>query len=171
MALTQLLFKKKNLIDTIEVDAIITEGATTSSEITKNPVQSGVDSNDHIITQPMTFSMAGVVSNASSGVLGQFSRNAFTPRKDQETWNKLLELQASKRPFTLVQGLKTYPNVQILSLTEQQDKNTYTSLFFDMELQELIIPGGALSQNQFSDQNITDQMIPPTQGGIKPLWQ
>ena len=169
MAIAQLLFPKGNFIDEIELDIIITEGAATNSQITENPIQNAADSNDHIILKPMTFNVQGAVSNASASSIGQFSQNAFTPRKDQEVWNDLLELQASKVLFTLVQGLKTYPNVQILSLSESQDKNTYSSLFFTATFQEIIIPGSVGLLNQFSDQDTSDQASPTKTGGLKQL--
>lgn len=169
MAIAQLLFPKGNFIDTIELDVIISEGTSTSSTITSNPIQNAADSNDHIILQPMTFNISGVVSNTSSSTIGQFSQNIFTPRKDQETWNDLLELQASKVFFTLVQGLKTYNNVQIVSLSESQDKNTSNSLFFTATLQEIIVPGNVGALQKFNDQNTSDQASNPTVGGLKQL--
>ena len=167
MAIAQLLFSKGNFIDDIELDIIIREGASTASQITKNPIQNAADSNDHIILQPMTFTVEGAVSNASSSSIGQLSQNAFTPRKDQETWTKLLELQASKTIFTLVQGLKTYPNVQIVSLNESQDKDTSNALFFTATLQEIIVPGSVGLLEQFSDQDVSDQASSTTTGGLK----
>jgi hypothetical protein len=167
MAITQLLFKKGNFLGEIELDAIITEGTSTSSEITTNPVQSGVDFSDHIIAKPMTFRMTGVVSNASANVIDQLATNAFTPRKDQATWTALSELQAKKIPFELVQGIKTYPLVQITSLSEDQDKNTYSSLFFTANLQEIIIPGQRTVSDQFDNQNTSDQASPTVTGGLK----
>jgi hypothetical protein len=154
-------------LEKIELDAIITEGTSTSSEITTNPVQGGVDFSDHIIAKPMTFRLSGVVSNASTSGLDQFATNIFSPRKDQATWNDLLNLQASRTPFELVQGLKTYPIVQITSLTEDQDKNTYSSLFFTANLQEIIIPGQRTVSDQFDNQNTSDQASPTITGGLK----
>lgn len=169
MAISQLIFKKGNFIDTIELDIIITEGATTSSQVTTNPVQSGSDFNDHIIIKPMTFNIQGAVSNAASSTTGQFSQNAFTPRKDQSIWTDLLELQSSKKLFTLVQGLKSYKNVQIVSLSESQDKVSSNALFFNATLQEIIVPPGtaAVSQSQYADQDTFDKASPSRSGGLK----
>lgn len=171
MAITQLLFPKGNFIDEIELDAIITEGTTVSSQITVNPVQSISDTNDHIIIKPKTFNMEGVVSNASSTTFGQLDRNAFTPRKDQETWEALLELHANKTVFTLVQGLRSYPNVTILSLNENQDKDTSNALFFTAALQEILSPPGTLtsSPETYADQATFDQASPAVSGGFKQL--
>lgn len=167
MGIAQLFFKKKNLLGKIELDVIITEGTSTSSVITKNPVQSGADFNDHIIVQPMTHRMSGAVSNASAGSIGQFL-NLFSPRKDQATWEDLLELQVSGEPFELVQGLKTYPNVQITSLSEDQDKSTYSSLFFTATFQEIIVPVGVIVPNaQYVDQATFDKASPARAGGLK----
>lgn len=167
MAITQLFFRKGNFLAGIELDVIITEGTTATSVITKNPVQSGADFNDHIIVQPMAHRMSGVVSNAASTSINQFSQNIFTPRRDREAWEDLLELMASGNSFELVQGLKTYPNVQFISLSEDQDKSTYNALFFNATFQEIITPSVQPIISQFLNQDISDKAIPSANGGLK----
>lgn len=172
MAIAQLFFKKAKFIDTIEFDAFITEGATTSSSVTSNPVQNAADSNDHIISNPMTFEIQGIISNIASNVIQQFTRNAFTGREDIKTWKALTDLQASKNLFTLVLGLRSYKNVQILTLSHIQDKDTSTTLVFTATLQEILIPPSKklLSfQVGFADQATADAAGPSIDGGLKQL--
>ena len=130
--------------------------------------------NDHIITEPMTFTVSGVVSNISSNKIGQFLRvpSIFSKNtsKSKEAWEELLELQINKTPFTLVQGLKEYRNVVILSLTESQDKDTSKGLFFTATMKEIIFAGAEIiTEEQFNNTNIADKMVPAISGGLKGL--
>ncbi len=173
MAITQLLFKKGNFIGDIELDVVINEGANSTSRLTKNPVENGADINDHVIIEPMTFSMTGVVSNASRNII-EAAQSPFgqigIQTKAQIAWESLLELQISRTPFTLVQGLKSYENVLITSLAETQDKDTSNALYFTASLSEVILVGtGEPPTTTFEDQDISDSMTPATSGGLKPI--
>lgn len=177
MAVAQLFFREPNLIGNIELDVIITESAQSSARITRNPVQSGSDINDHMIIDPMTFSMQGVVSNASisatdtaQSVISLISSGGQT--RDKITWDQLLELQASRIPFTLFQNLRSYDNVVIQSLREAQDKDTSNGLFFVADMVALNIVGVAvITADQFEDQDTADGMLPATEGGLKQIGQ
>jgi len=174
MSIAQLFFKKGNFISTIELDIIITEGATATARLTENPVENGANVNDHIIIEPMTFIVEGVVSNASTSFIGQITKNqnVFNNNisKSKEIWDQLLELQVDRTPFTLVQNLRRYDNVVILSLTENQNKDTSNGLFFTATLKELIFVGSQIvTSDQFNDSNISDKMVPATAGGLKQL--
>ncbi len=169
MAIAQLFFKKGNYIGDIELDIIIKESATATARVTENPVEFGADVNDHIIIQPMTFSIQGVVSNSLSRLqdLNTFS-GLQGKAKSESKWDDLLKLQADRTPFTLVQGLKTYENVVILSLIEDQDKDTSNGLFFTALLKEVIFVGSQIiTKDQFNDIDISDKMVPTTTGGLK----
>jgi len=172
MSIAQLSFKKGNFISTIELDIIISESASATARITENPVENGANVNDHIIIEPMTFAIEGVVSNISSSFIGQFTRSSsvFNQEisKSKEAWEALLELQISRQPFTLVQNLKEYENVVILSLNESQDKNTSNGLFFTATMKELIFVGSEIvTEDQFDDSNTADKMVPAKSGGLK----
>ena len=174
MALTQLFFKKENAIATIKLDVIIKESATATAKLTENPVESGANMNDHIIIEPMTFTVEGVVSNISSSFIGQFSQLVDTFTQDnsnaQEAWEALLQLQIDREPFTLVQGLRSYDNIVILTLNEQQDKETSNGLFFNATMKEVIFVGAeATTLSQFNEPDIADQVLPTIIGGLKNL--
>ncbi len=187
MAISQLLFRTGNFIGSVQLDVIIRESATTNSVITKNPVERGADFTDHIIIEPMTFEVEGVVSNISTGLLSNLDINPFktienladsldntvsnitgATTRSQIAWEALLQLQATREPFELIQGLKSYPNVAILSLTETQDKDTSNGLIFKAKLQEIIVVGATSPlEAAFADQGISDGMISTVNGGLK----
>ena len=174
MSIAQLFFKKGNFISTIELDIIISESATATVRVTENPVENGANVNDHIIIEPLTFTTAGVVSNISSSTIGQFTRipTIFSQNtaKSKEAWEALLELQINRTPFTLVQGLKEYNNIVLISLTESQDKDSANGLFFTATMKEIIFVGiKAITAEQFNEPPIADKMIPVIKGGLKQL--
>ena len=170
MAIAQLFFKKGNFIGSIELDVILSEGAAATARITKNPVENGADINDHIIIDPMTFTMQGVVSDIKINIAASVLTFAQSNIPSREAWEQLLELQASRIPFELVTNLKTYPNIVIQSITEVQDKDTSNALFFSATLTEIILVGETVpTAEQFNDQDTADMAIASVAGGQKTL--
>lgn len=172
MALTQLFFKKGNYLENIRLDVIIKESATASVRVTENPVENAANINDHVIVNPSMFTMDGVVSDISSTFTGAIPTaiNTFTKntKRSKEAWNALLELLTNKTVFSLVQNLRTYENVVLMSLSESQDKDTSNGLFFSSTLKEIIVVGAqTVTEDNFNDSNISDKMVPTTQGGLK----
>jgi len=177
MGIAQLIFRKGNFIGEIELDVIINESAQASATVTSNPVENGSDVNDHIIINPMTFSMTGVVSDTKVAIFGGLntieqvaSGNAFTKTDtpSKEAWEELLELQADRTPFTLVTNLKSYDNVIIETLSSSQDKDTSNSLTFTAGMREIIFVGTQeINAEQFEDLDTADKALPNTDGGLK----
>lgn len=172
MGIAQLIRKKQNLIDTIVLDVILTEGATATARLTENPVEEGANVSDHYIVEPMTFYTEGIVSNISSSVVGQFTALAASLTQDltkaQAAWDELLKLRRDRVTFTLIQGLASYENVVILSIKQDTDKNTANGLFFTATYKELAFVGSVLAtEDQFSDDNTADKNMPTKDGGLK----
>lgn len=170
MGIAQLFFKKGNFIGTIELDVIIKESAQSSATITSNPVENGADVNDHIIINPMTFTIDGIVSDTKVSILGGLTSTAFTidDTPSKNAWESLLQLQAERIPFTLEQNLKSYDNVVIENITTSQDKDTSNALIFSANLKEIIFVGSQIiTASQFADQDTSDKALPSTDGGLK----
>lgn len=177
MGIAQLFFRKDNFIAEIKLDVIVEESVQSSTTITSNPVENGADVNDHIIINPLTFSMQGIVSDTKVGILGGLnavgqllSGDAFTkentPSKD--AWESLLELQADRTPFTLVTNLKDYENVVIENISTSQNKDTSNALIFTANMREIIFVGSqALTAEQFDNETTADKALPNTDGGLK----
>jgi hypothetical protein len=173
MSILTLLLRDGNYIDTIKIDAFLSESASASSRITSNPVENATDINDHKIVNPMTFTISGVVSNSSSNVLQtpEVVARAFANKtRAQEKWDALLELQASGKTFTLIQGLRSYENVTLKDITTSQDVNTANALFFTATLVELnFIDITAPPAVTYASADTSDKAVPTTNGGLKQL--
>lgn len=168
MALTQLLTSKGNYLNEVYLDVVISESASSTVKVTNNPVENGADINDHIIIEPMKFSLTGIVSNAITNTLASFGNLAGDLTRSQSAWQDLLALEKAGEPFTLVQGLASYDNVVITNLSESQDKDTSGGLHFTASLTELILVGtGEPPATTFADDDTSDSMVPSTNGGLK----
>lgn len=172
MGIAQLFFKKENKIGNIELDIIIKESATATAKVTKNPVEKGADISDHIILEPMSFEVEGMVSNVNIGIITALSNLtetfSSTSSKSELIWAALLRLQADRTLFIYTQNLRVYENICIEQLSESQDKDTSNGLYFTAVLAEVNIVGvAASSEREYSEQNISDGMVPGTEGGLK----
>jgi len=157
MGILSILFSEGNKIGNIEIDVVLSEGASSKVTATKNPVAKGADTTDHIRVEPMTFTFVGMVSDTPVKFLGNIS-NVFKSsgaRISLQTWNKLLKLQADREPFTLRQNLRSYNNIFIESLDYTQDKESSNVLLFTCKMSELIYVG----QDETNIEKITDQDV------------
>lgn len=174
MSILRLLLRRGNFIQDIEIDAFLRESATSTARVTRNPVENGADVNDHIIIEPMRFVMEGVVSDTASNLIDVATVSAefiaTRTTRSQAVWTDLLNLQASRTPFTLIQGLKSYDNVVIESLSESQDKSTANALFFTANLVEIVIVDTEAPPNvAYSDTDVSDKASPSTSSGQRQL--
>lgn len=94
-------------------------------EITQHPVQQGASITDHAYVKPSTVNLK-VMWNDDDAPLG-------------ETYQNLLDLQASREPFDVVTGKRTYRNMLIKSLALTTDALTENVLNISLELQEIIL--------------------------------
>lgn len=143
MSISQLFFKESANIGGITIDAIISESASSKATTTKNPVEKGADTTDHIRIEPMSFTASGIVSDTPVRIAGNLV-NIFKNsgrRISVEAWNKLLNLQVKREPFTLQQGLRSYDNIVISELSYTQDASTANVLMFNAKLEEIILVG------------------------------
>jgi len=155
MSITQLFYIEETKIGSVTIDAVISESATSTATLTKNPVEKGADTTDHIRIEPMKFTARGIVSDTPVQIAGNlvniFKNSGF--RISQQVWDKLLILQAKREPFQLVQGLKSYDNIVIEQLTYTQDASTNNVLIFDCTMSEIVLVG----QDEVNAQTVTEK--------------
>ena len=175
MSLAQLFFFEPNTIGddnvgVIEFDVTVSESASATATATKNPVENGADVTDHVRMEPLAFTVSGIVSDTPVKFLaGIQAGNILTGNKQSKTaWDKLLELQAKREPFTLTQGLKSYNNVVIMKLSATKDASNSGALVFTSEMQEIILVGTQeLTAFNFNEPEISDGMVPTVDSGLK----
>lgn len=128
------LIRKGRSIAGIIPQVVIQEHHRDELEITKHPVEQGAAITDHAFSQPSTCTMRCGWSNSGS----LFSLGAGVSDPDS-TYGMLLNLQASRQPFDVLTGKRTYSNMLIKSLDVVTDASTENSLIVEIQLQQILI--------------------------------
>lgn len=135
-------------IKEIPLDVVIRYSPVMSNTVTGNPVQIGVNVNDHTYNNPDTMT----INFGTSDVKGTLARmagviaavqNGFDNLKSAQTPSKLLLalLVKAKEERTLFQiddGLHTYTDMMITEIQYDKDKTTYRALIATVTLQQII---------------------------------
>lgn len=141
MAIINLFFKKTRAeIGAIQLDVDISESHVYNSTVTKFPVEYGSNISDHIINNPVTLTMTGLISNTPIGFfrgkIGQYIRGeAFERHKI--AFEELLFLRDSKIPFTVITTLGEYLNMVFESITFPREVGSSQSLRFTAVMTEV----------------------------------
>ena len=141
------LYKKKPIKE-IPLDVVIRYSPVMSVSVTGNPVQIGVNVNDHTYNNPDTLT----VNFGTSDVKGTLARMAgiiasaktnFDNIKRADTPSKLLlelliKAKQDRTLFQLNDGLHTYTDMLITDIQYDKDKTTYRALVATITLQQMI---------------------------------
>lgn len=163
MSVISLLFKQSPKIAGYEFDAILEDSFEASIELTRYPVESGVQVNDHRIINPMTYYLTGAMSNnplkpiitdfvggaisnaardnpfvaAVTGMSAGFLAGSDATRSSA-VLQKLMELMVSGMPFFVDAIDIQLNNMVITKISRARDPETENGLIFVAEMQELI---------------------------------
>lgn len=121
----QASFLPQRAIGPFNATVTIEESVTDELEITQIPVQQGAAITDHAYVKPVVVNVK-VAFDAATDPL-------------PTTYNKLLQLQASRVPLALVTGKRSFENMLIKSMVQINDVMTENSLAISLQLQEIII--------------------------------
>ncbi len=186
------LFKPARRIADFVAQVTIEESHVDELEITEHPVEQGAQITDHAYARPSELTIqagwsnspsvagffagisAGVVTGTQAGINDLISGNGLTQAND--IYQKLLELQTSRVPFTVVTGRRTYENMLFKSLRITTNKETENSLIVTAQLRQLIlvqtqvvnfaVPASAQTQSQVT-QPITNQGTKQLAPGVR----
>lgn len=133
MALSILYGKKyaKSQIGTVIFDTTVMEEHKFSSRITNYPIENGTIISDHIINDPDSISLSGIVSDTPINILASSNRSI-------DAFNKLVDLHRKREVFDVVTGIRVYRNMAITTLNIPRNIKTGQSLTFNIELQRII---------------------------------
>lgn len=118
MSLISLLFGKRTTIGALELDALLTESTSLSSQITEYPVEDGTVISDHITQESEKLSLSGVITSA--GTLFNISPGKSKLIDAKET---LRELHKKRELITIVTGIDTYEDFAIESLEIERNSD------------------------------------------------
>lgn len=123
-------------IGDIEVPVVVTESTTDTLTITRQPVQQGASITDHAYLEPTVLSMTIYLNDQTS--LG-FSNPFGTTNPLAVLYQKLLDLQASRIPFTIVTPKRVYNDMLFASIGLTTDKNSENVLSISASFQQVVI--------------------------------
>lgn len=137
---------KRVQIDSIVLDATLSEVHSGAAQVTEHPVEGGVDISDHVIQRPDELDITGVVSNtpieilerignilagAESGIAGAASA-AFNPQRAEDAYKSIRLLKEAGALITIVTPLRTYERMAITSLVVNRDSPTGDAVALSM---------------------------------------
>lgn len=131
----------------IPLDVVVTYSSEMSSTVTSNPVQTGINVNDHVYNNPDTVTVKFGISDIRgslarlSGVVKSFTsidslKNPVSPSR--ALLNLLCRAKEEHTLLALDDGLHTYTNMVITNISYDKDKSTYRTLVATATLQQFI---------------------------------
>ena len=139
--LSTLFSQRSRKIGLIIPDVIISEKHQDVLEITEHPTEDDAPITDHAFKRPSELTME-VGFSGGGAILDLLSNTPFdfgfglSPR---ETYQQLLDLQASRVPFDVVTGKRIYSNMLIRVLDVTTDRTTENVLMATLTLKEALI--------------------------------
>lgn len=161
--LAGILIRPRRQIGLIVPGVVLSEMHHDELTITKHPVEQGAPISDHAFKQPAQcmiragWSAAGGAGLIPTGLLAQ--NQAFVIA----VYQALLDLQASREPFTIWTGKRLYTNMLCASLDVETDERTETALFINARFEEVIIVSTAAVRVASASQQAQPQSTAPTQ--------
>ena len=162
MSLINLLVKRGPQLGSLQFDAVLSDDLNASVDIVQYPIETGTPIADHIIYQPIRYTMTGAVSNNPlkvsitdfTGVLtnlvddnpfiatgaGLFAGwlSGSNETRSSTTLNTLLDFMYSGQVFTVDTGEITLNNMVIQRIGRSKDPENENGLIFVAELQQIV---------------------------------
>lgn len=162
MSLINLLVKRGPQLGSLQFDAVLSDNLDASVDIVEYPIETGTPIADHIIYQPIRYTMTGAVSNNPLKVSITDFTGALTNLVDDNpfiavgaglfagwlsgsnetrsstTLNTLLDFMYSGQVFTVDTGEITLNNMVIRRIGRSKDPENENGLIFVAELQQII---------------------------------
>ncbi|MBK4119152.1 hypothetical protein JHE03_22985 [Pluralibacter gergoviae] len=143
--LSALFHQQSRKIDILIPDVVITEKHSDALEITEHPVERSTTSGtgfvaDHAYRRPSEVVMEIGFSGGGSllDLLDTSGIGLSLGMSPQETYQQLLDLQRSRKPFSVTTGKKMYDNMLIKVLDVTTDRASENVLMATLTLRELI---------------------------------
>lgn len=162
MSLINLLVKRGPQLGSLQFDAVLSDDLDASVDIVQYPIETGTPIADHIIYQPIRYTMTGAVSNNplkvsitdfSGALTNLVDDNPFiaagaglfagwlsgsNETRSSTTLNTLLDFMYSGQVFTVDTGEITLNNMVIQRIGRSKDPENENGLIFVAELQQIV---------------------------------
>lgn len=124
-------------IGEIQLHCSISETHSYRSTITDYPTEEGFYIQDNIYLNPFELSMRGIITDTPFEFPFEIGEDFFLHTRLEEALDLLLELRDKKKPFTVVTGLRVYPEMIFTSFEPVRDPDTGRKLEFTADLKQI----------------------------------
>jgi hypothetical protein len=119
------------------IDVAMSEEHSFPGEVTKRPVEQGVEFTDHIRDLPPVIKIEGIVSNLPTGEIASDATRTGVPLPSAEAIAKLRELKAARKPVTIETSLGRYESMAFVELVVPRDAARSEALFFSATFERI----------------------------------
>lgn len=119
------VIRQDRRIDQVHATLVVEESGTDDLEMTQHPVQRGANITDHAYVKPSQLSMRIMFDDSEIPL--------------EESYQNLLDLQASREPFEIITGKRMYRNMLFKSIGVTTDKATEQVLAVSCSFQQVIL--------------------------------
>jgi hypothetical protein len=139
--LSTLFQQQSRRIGLIIPSVVISEKHSDTLEITEHPVETGAPVSDHAYKRPSEVVMEVGFSGGGSilDFIDTSSLGLTLGLSPRETYQQILDLQASRIPFDVVTGKRLYSNMLIRAIEVTTDRTSENVLMAVLTLREVII--------------------------------
>lgn len=131
---TEILFGAKlGKIGIIDIDCRLSEEHNYESNVTRFPVEEGIDVTDNIQRRPITFSLSGIVTNSPVNFLGDLTTTGLleSGARTALAYERLKQIYRDSEIVDVRTTLETYVGYAMTSLSFPRSLNTGDGLFFN----------------------------------------
>jgi hypothetical protein len=126
-------------IDGYTIDLEVSSSTSFPAKVTRWPVEKGARISDHIVDEPITVTLEGLVSDTPIGNMTAIRAAEELPSTD--AYLKILEIREVKEPVTIVTSLSEFDSMALETVTIPKDVSTgdalrFTATFVQVEIVE-----------------------------------
>lgn len=126
----------------LELDVVVSESPSYKATPTKSPVESGAKITDHVLLEPLTLDIEGIVTLTPALPPGSL-RGLISPNAVADAHKYLKRLREKREPFTFVGSLEVYENMILTSYNPGRTSKNGTALEFHATMEQIVIVTGS----------------------------
>lgn len=132
------LIRPQRSLGGLVFDVVLREAHEDGLVITEHPVEKGAPISDHAYSKPRSVSITGGVSDAGSA-LDLSSESSSGGKRSVTFYEELLKLQASREPFEIVTGKRSYKNMLLETISVADEGTSVDTLIVTADCREVTI--------------------------------
>lgn len=131
--------KSPGRIESVVVDAILSETTSYKNTVTDEPVETGEDISDNIVLMPYTVSIKGIITDTPYSEPLNLLQIAFNSgeSRSKSSYEALLELRNNKTVFNVVSGFDIYTDMVFTEFTINRDSLSGKAIDFTGEFKHI----------------------------------